>query len=102
MKEFKKNFSENLKNYRQENDFSQEIAAENMGISTVFLSELECCKKLPSCAMLVRLYRHMGYDYIPLTPDSEDGAYRELLTIISKNPEISDALLAVAKNLIKE
>ena len=102
MKEFKINFSENLKTYRRDNNLSQEIAAENMGISTVFLSELECCKKTPSAETLIRLYRYMGYDYIPISPASGDDAYRELLSILSKNPEISETLLSVAKNLIKE
>lgn len=102
MKEFKKNFSENLKNYRHDNKLSQEIAAESMGISTVFLSELECCKKLPSCETLINLYRHMGYDYIPINPATDEKSYTELLAIISKNPDIADALLTVAKNLINE
>lgn len=102
MIKFKKIFSENLKKYRRDNNLSQEIAAENMGISTVFLSELECCKKMPSSEMLINLYRHMGYDYIPINPGSEDVTYKELLSIISKNPEISDTLLSVAKNLISK
>ena len=102
MKEFKKNFSKNLKTYRRDNNLSQEIAAENMGISTVFLSQLECCKKTPSCETLIGLYHHMGYDYIPINPCTGDEDYQELLSVISKNPEIAKALLPIAKNLIKK
>ena len=102
MKEFKKNFSENLKKYRHDNNLSQEIAAENMGISSVFLSQLERCITNPSCETLISLYRQMGYDYIPINPTSDEKAYNDLLTLISQNPEICDTLLSVAKNLIQK
>ena len=101
MIEFQKNFSKNLKKYRSDNNMSQEIAAENLGISPVFLSELECCKKTPSCETLVRLYRQMGYDSIPLNSNTDiDENLEQLLTILNEHPEIAEALLAVAKNLI--
>ena len=100
MIEFQKNFSKNLKKYRSDNSLSQEIAAENLGISPVFLSELECCKKTPSCETLVRLYRQMGYDYIPLNTDSDNDNQEQLISIIKKHPEIAETLLDVAKNLI--
>ena len=100
MIEFQKNFSKNLKKYRSDNSLSQEIAAESLGISPVFLSELECCKKTPSCETLVRLYRQMGYDYIPLNTDSDNDNQEQLISIIKKHPEIAETLLDVAKNLI--
>ena len=100
MIEFQKNFSKNLKKYRSDNSLSQEIAAESLGISPVFLSELECCKKTPSCETLVRLYRQMGYDYIPLNTDSNNDNQEQLISIIKKHPEIAETLLDVAKNLI--
>lgn len=101
MIEFQKNFSKNLKKYRSDNSLSQEIAAESLGISPVFLSELECCKKTPSCETLVRLYRQMGYDYIPLnTSPNSDEKQEQLISIIKNHPEIAETLLDVAKNLI--
>ena len=101
MIEFQKNFSKNLKKYRSDNNMSQEIAAENLGISPVFLSELECCKKTPSCETLVRLYRQMGYNNIPLNSSTDkEESLEQLLTILNEHPEIAEALLAVAKNLI--
>lgn len=102
MKEFKKNLSKNLKKHRQDNNLSQEIAAESMGISPVFLSQLERCIANPSCKTLITIYRQMGYDYIPINPTSDEKAYRELLTLINQNPEICESLLAVAKNLTQK
>ena len=102
MIEFQKNFSKNLKKYRSDNNLSQEVAAENMGISPVFLSELECCKKTPSCETLIRLYRQMGYDYIPLNSVPHNKALEDLLTILIKQPEIAETLLPTAKSLVKK
>lgn len=103
MDNFQKNLSFDLKNYRALNKLSQEAAAEDMGISTVFLSELECCKKAPSCETLIRLYRHMGYDYIPLNQVANNNeTLHELFSILSNRPDVSETLLDIAKLLTKD
>ncbi len=100
------NISYQLKKFRKQNGLSQEKAAERLGISTLFLGELERGKKLPSTTMLVRIYNQMGCTEISLNDDYKeedklsDNALR-LIGIIKDNPELADILLKIAENLLK-
>lgn len=106
MNSLQQNISYQLKKFRRINGLSQEKAAECLGISTLFLGELERGKKLPSTTMLVRIYNQIGCTEISLNEDFteeeklSDNALK-LIELIKANPELSDILLSIAENLIK-
>lgn len=58
------NFSNQLKEMREEMNLSQEEAAEKIGISRCFLSELESGKKKPSFNTLMKLIDFYGKEVI--------------------------------------
>ena len=106
MNSLKKNISYQLKKFRRLNGLSQERAAEQLGISTLFLGELERGKRLPSTTMLVRIYSHMECTEIPLrenyeNEDSLPDDAQKLINLIKVHPELADTLLKIANNLLK-
>ncbi len=102
MEQFKKIISKNLKDYRKKNKITQEDFAEKLEISVEFYGEIEREKKVPSTRLVVKMYHHMGYDYIPLSTDFPSSTnINELFNIVSESPEITDLLLNVARTLKK-
>lgn len=104
MDSLKKNLSYHLKEYRKQNNLSQEEAAENFGISTVFYGEIERAQKLPSTRLLLRLCEEIGYDELNLAVSdmsisTSDNA-SALIKLIKDHPELSDTLLPIAQNLL--
>lgn len=106
MNSLKKNISYQLKKFRRINGLSQERAAEQLGISTLFLGELERGKRLPSTTMLVKIYNYMGCNEIPLNENyTNEGSLpdnaQKLIDLIKSHPELSDTLLKIADTLLK-
>ena len=106
MNSLKKNISYQLKKIRRLNGLSQERAADQLGISPLFLGEIERGKRLTSTTMLVRIYSHMGCTEIPLrenyeNEDSLPDDAQKLINLIKVHPELADTLLKIANNLLK-
>lgn len=97
----KRNISSNLKEYRERNNLTQEELAERIGISVTFYSEIERGKKLPSSKLIVKIYREMELDYIPLSNNTYSSELKELFSLVSHNPHAVKILLKIAKNLKK-
>lgn len=106
MESFKKNLSNQLKEYRKHNNLSQEEAAELLGISTVFYGEMERAQKLPSTRMLLHLCKTIGCDEISFIISDVNTTLPDdantLIQLIQQHPEISDILLPIAQSLLND
>ena len=96
----KKNISFHLREYRRKNHLTQEKFAEKLGISVEFYGEIERQKKLPGTALIIKIYREMGFDYIPLceTPKECTGL-TEILNATLDSPELLKLYIQIVKSL---
>ena len=102
MEQVKKNISTHLKEYRRKNRFTQEQFAEKLGISVEFYGEIERQKKLPGTSLIIKIYREMGFDCIPLCESPNDCAgLNEILNSALSTPEVLKVYLQIAKCLKK-
>lgn len=105
MDSLKKNLSYRLKEYRRLNNLSQEMAAEQFGISTIFYGEIEREKRLPSTKLLIKLCKKIGCDELQISetisekePVSKNT--KRLLELINTYPDLTETLLPIAESLI--
>ena len=100
MEQVKKNISNHLKEYRRKNHLTQEQFAERLEISVEFYGEIERQKKLPGTSLIIKIYREMGFDYIPLCESPKEfTGLTEVINSTLTSPEILKVYLQIAKSL---
>ncbi len=110
MQNIKRNLTYRLKKYRKLNGYTQEQAAERLGISTPYYGEIERGTKTPATPTLLILCESIGctldeltYDVADTVDEEIDNGIREeineIVTTLLANPQISHTTLLLVKEL---
>lgn len=84
----KRAFGKRLQKYREKSGYSQELLAEKIGCSTIFISYMERGEKSPSINTLIKLSNTLDIPADILLGNESTHYSSETLKIISKNLNI--------------